>query len=111
MACILGVTYPDRFSGIAVCSGLAYDAVDTHLWTEPWTRTADYALVNGVADPYECGDKAFDEMEKSGVKRKVPVIVFHGVCDTRVHPINGEQVVTQWAQTHYRSMEDKARWM
>lgn len=31
MACILGVTYPDRFSGIAICSGLPYDAVDTHL--------------------------------------------------------------------------------
>lgn len=106
MACILGVTYPDIFSGIAVCSGLAYDAVNTHLWMEPWTRNSEYALKNGVTDPYQCGNKAFNEMEKAfketGIKRKVPVIVFHGVCDTRVHPINGEQVVTQWAQTNFR---------
>jgi poly(hydroxyalkanoate) depolymerase family esterase len=102
MACILGVTYPDRFSGIAICSGLPYDAVDTHLWTETWTRTANNVLINGVADPYECGDKAFVEMERSGVNKKVPVIVFHGISDTRVHPINGEQLIIQWAQTHYR---------
>ena len=109
MACILGVTYPDRFSGIAICSGLPYDAVDTHLWTEAWTRTANYVLVNGVADPYECGDKAFVEMEKTGVNKKVPVIVVHGISDTRVHPINGEQLIIQWAQTTIVSREDKAR--
>jgi poly(hydroxyalkanoate) depolymerase family esterase len=106
MACILGVTYPDIFSGIAVCSGLAYDAVNTNLWMESWTRNSEYALKNGVTDPYDCGNKAFEEMEKAfketGVKRKIPVIVFHGVSDTRVHPINGEQVVTQWAQTNFR---------
>ncbi|WP_428912297.1 extracellular catalytic domain type 1 short-chain-length polyhydroxyalkanoate depolymerase [Niallia sp. Krafla_26] len=102
MACILGVTYPDRFSGIAICSGLPYDAVNTHLWTEPWTRNADYVLINGVIDPYECGDIAFSEMEKSGMSKKMPVIVFHGISDTRVHPINGEQLIIQWAQTHFR---------
>ena len=29
------------------------------------------------------------------------VIVFHGICDTIVHPINGQQVITQWAQTNF----------
>jgi poly(hydroxyalkanoate) depolymerase family esterase len=106
MACILGVTYPDIFSGIAVCSGLPYDAVNTTLWEEPWTRAAEYVMKNGVTDPYECGNKAFNEMMKTfketGIKRKMPVIVFHGICDTRVHPINGEQVIIQWGQTHFR---------
>lgn len=27
---------------------------------------------------------------------------FHGLADPIVHPVNGEQVITQWAQTHYR---------
>lgn len=102
MACILGVTYPDRFNGIAICAGLPYDAVNTHLWTEAWTRNADYVLTNGVTDPYECGDVAFTEMKKSGVAKKMPVIIFHGISDTRVHPINGEQLIIQWAQTHFR---------
>ena len=76
MACILGVTYPDIFSGIAVCAGLPYDAVNTNLWTKPWTRTADYALRNGVIDPFKCGDKAFTEMKRSfketGINKKCP---------------------------------------
>jgi hypothetical protein len=29
------------------------------------------------------------------------VIVFHGTCDTTVNPINGHQVITQWAQTNF----------
>jgi poly(hydroxyalkanoate) depolymerase family esterase len=106
MACILGATYPDIFSGIAVCAGLPYDAVNTNLWTEPWTRTADSVLKNGVIDPFECGDKAFTEMRRSfketGIIKKMPVIVFHGISDTRVHPVNGEQLIIQWAQTHFR---------
>ena len=32
----------------------------------------------------------------------MPVIVFYGISDTRVHPVNGEQLIIQWAQTHFR---------
>ena len=31
----------------------------------------------------------------------MPVIVFHGIHDTIVHPINGQQVIIQWAQTNF----------
>ncbi|WP_338469709.1 PHB depolymerase family esterase [Niallia sp. XMNu-256] len=106
MACILGVTYPDIFSGIAIVAGLPYDAVNSNIWLEPWTRTADYVLKYGVIDPYECGNTAFTEMKKAfketGIPQKMPVIVFHGVSDTRVYPINGEQLIIQWAQTNFR---------
>ena len=34
--------------------------------------------------------------------KKMRVIVFQGICDTIVHPINGQQVITQWAQTNFR---------
>ncbi|MCQ6276913.1 PHB depolymerase family esterase [Bacillus sp. V3B] len=104
MACILGVTYPDIFSGIAVCSGLPYQAASTNLWNDPWNRESEMAMRNGVKDPYECGNKALNEMKKAftetGIKRKIPMIAFHGMNDTTVHPKNGEQVVTQWGQTH-----------
>ena len=35
------------------------------------------------------------------IKKKMRVIVFHGIRDTVVHPINGQQVITQWAQTNF----------
>ena len=53
----------------------------------------------GVPDPYACGNSAFKEMGEN--KKKMRVIVFQGICDTIVHPINGQQVITQWAQTNF----------
>lgn len=96
MASIMGATYPDLFSGIALCSGLEYGAVDDAIMAVP---DAFHAMSNGGQDPYECGVKAFREMGER--RRKMPVIVFHGICDTTVHPINAIQVITQWAQTNY----------
>ena len=32
----------------------------------------------------------------------MPVIVFHGTADTRVHPINADQIITQWSTTNAR---------
>ena len=52
-----------------------------------------------MPDPYACGNSAFQEMGE--YKKKIRVIVFHGICDTTVHPINGQQVITQWAQTNF----------
>lgn len=99
LACILGVTYPDVYNGIAICSGLAYDAANVFLLTDPLAEAAANAMLYGVSDPYACGNSAFHEMGK--YKRKMPVIVFHGTWDTTVHPINGEQVIIQWAQTNF----------
>ncbi|MBO1512600.1 extracellular catalytic domain type 1 short-chain-length polyhydroxyalkanoate depolymerase [Metabacillus bambusae] len=99
MASILGVTYPDVFSGIGICSGLPYDAVDVFIPADPTAQTAREVMIKGTSDPYECGKMAYDEM--GNFKRKMPVIVFHGICDTTVHPINGQQVIIQWAQTNF----------
>ena len=99
MATILGVTYPDLFRGIGVCSGLAYDAVDVFLPTDPAAEAAQSVMFQGTSDAYQCGRNAYEEM--GSLKRKMPVIVFHGICDTIVHPINGEQVMTQWAETNF----------
>jgi poly(hydroxyalkanoate) depolymerase family esterase len=99
MTSILGVTYPDVFSGIAICAGLPYDAVDVYLLADPMAQAAKYVMLQGTLDPYKCGNTAFEEMGEC--KKKMPVIVFHGICDTIVHPINGQQIIIQWAQTHF----------
>ncbi len=99
LACILGVTYPDVFSGIGICSGLAYDAANVFFLTDPLAEDAKKSMEKGVPDPYVCGNRAFEEMGQ--FKKKMPVIVFHGISDTTVHPINGQQVITQWAQTNF----------
>ena len=56
-------------------------------------------MEKGVFDPFSCGESAFHEMGE--YKKKMRVIVFHGIGDTIVHPINGQQVITQWAQTNF----------
>ncbi|WCK55287.1 PHB depolymerase family esterase [Aneurinibacillus sp. Ricciae_BoGa-3] len=99
MACILGVTYPDVFSGLGICSGLAYNAADVFIPVDPTAEAAKYIMLQGVSDPFDCGNSAFDEM--AGFQKRMPVIVFQGVCDTTVHPINGQQVIIQWIQTNF----------
>lgn len=99
LACILGVTYPDVFSGIGICAGLAYDAANVVFLTDPLAEAAKKSMQQGVTDPYVCGNSAYSEMGE--FKKKMPIIVFHGICDTIVHPINGQQVIIQWAQTNF----------
>lgn len=105
MAGILGVTYPDLFSGIAVFAGLPYDAAKTNLWKDPWNREAESAMKNGVKDPYKSGELAFHEIKKAlsitNKMKKLPIILFHGMNDTTVNPVNSKQLITQWAQMHY----------
>ena len=99
LACILGATYPDVFNGIGICSGVVYGAANVYFLTDPMADEAKKRMEKGVPDPYACGKSAFQEMGEN--KKKMRVIVFHGICDTIVHPINGQQVITQWAQTNF----------
>ena len=99
LACILGVTYPDVFNGIGICSGVAYDAANVFILTDPMADEAKKRMEKGVPDPYACGNSAYEEMGE--YQKKMRVIVFHGIHDTVVHPINAQQVITQWAQTNF----------
>lgn len=99
LACILGATYPDVFNSIGIYAGLAYDAANVFYLTDPMAKEAKLRMEKGVVDPYQCGTSAFQEM--GAYKKKMRVIVFHGTSDTTVNPINGHQVVTQWAQTNF----------
>lgn len=96
MAVILGATYPELFSGIAVAAGGEFKAATS-------VSGGLAVMKHGGPDPVHQGQAAFEAM-KSGVasklKRCMPVIVFHGTADTRVNPVNAEQIIVQWSKTN-----------
>lgn len=96
MSVIMGATYPDMFATIGVGSGLEYKAATSEL--AAWT-----AMMQGGPDPVQQGNAAYDAM--GSYTRVVPVIVFHGTSDYIVYPVNGHQVISQWAQTNDRASD------
>jgi poly(hydroxyalkanoate) depolymerase family esterase len=96
MAVVMGATYPDLFSGIGVMAGLAFKAATT-------VETGLAAMKQGGPDPRQQGLLAFQEIRsnpRSKSIRRLPVIVFHGDADPYLNPINGDQVIEQWATTN-----------
>lgn len=94
MAVVMGVTYSDVFSAIAVSSGLAFKA-----GTDVQGGLA--AMKQGGPDPKPLGLLAFKAMETSRkAARRFPVIVFHGDADPYLNPVNADQVITQWVTTN-----------
>ncbi|MGH3764348.1 MAG: extracellular catalytic domain type 1 short-chain-length polyhydroxyalkanoate depolymerase [Pseudonocardiaceae bacterium] len=91
MAVVLGATYPDLFSGVAVHSGLEYKAATNG-------SDATQILVKGGPDPVGQGEQAFRAMGNQA--RLMPVIVIHGSEDRRNIAYNGELVVRQWLETN-----------
>ncbi|WP_254871033.1 PHB depolymerase family esterase [Bacillus sp. Marseille-Q1617] len=91
MSVIMGATYPDIFSGIGVGAGLEYKAATN--MTGAFT-----AMSSGGPNPAQQGNLAYQAM---GSRAKVmPVMVFHGTSDYTVYPVNGDQVISQWAVTN-----------
>jgi len=96
MAVIAGATYPDLFAGIAVCAGGEFKAATS-------VSGGLAVMKNGGPDPAVQGQAAFDAMQPGlarKMKRRMPVIVFHGTADDRVNPVNAEQIVAQWRTTN-----------
>ena len=89
MATIMGATYPDLFASIGVSAGLEYRAAED-------LPSGLAAQQFGGPDPDEQGRLAV--AASGGRARPLPAIVFHGDSDATVSPVNGEQVVAQWAQ-------------
>lgn len=88
MAAIMGACYPDYFAAIGIHSGLEYKAARG-------LSGARTALLRGGPDPVLQGK--FAHLAADSAARVLPVIVFHGTRDYRVYPINGEQVIRQFA--------------
>ena len=90
MSVVLGATYPDRFSAIAVSAGLEYAAAAS-------LAGASTAQLDGGPDPAVQAKLA--AMAMAGGARPVRVLVFHGTSDAVVAPVNGDQVAAQWRET------------
>jgi poly(hydroxyalkanoate) depolymerase family esterase len=97
MTVIMGATYPDVFAAIGVSAGLEYKAGHD-------LPSALLAQEQGGPDPVAQGNVAYTAM--GSYKRVVPVMVFHGTLDVTVAPINGNQVLSQWAQTNDLASDD-----
>jgi poly(hydroxyalkanoate) depolymerase family esterase len=84
-AAVMGATYPDLYAAIGVHSGLACGAASD-------MPSAFAAMRQGESPlPSRYGDIAAGP----GPGPSVPTIVFHGDCDTTVHPRNGDHVIAQ----------------
>ena len=86
MAAVMGETYPDLFAAVGVHSGLAVgSATDV---------VSAFAAMRGPgAFPQPAAEVA---VPRPG--EPVRTIVFHGACDTTVHPSNGDRVVVAAAR-------------
>ncbi len=108
MVSILGAAYPELFAGLAVCAGIEYKAATT-------VAGALAAQQSGGPDPNQQGAQAYQAIVAAAVTparesrraaaahprfRPVRVIVFHGMLDALVRPVNGDQTIAQWEQTN-----------
>lgn len=91
MSVVMGATYPDVFAAIGVCAGVEYKGSES-------LDTVYSVMDNGGPDPNTQGNLAYNAM--GSYARVVPTIVFHGTSDSTIAVINGNQVISQWAQTN-----------
>jgi poly(hydroxyalkanoate) depolymerase family esterase len=86
-AAVMGDAYPDLYAAIGVHSGLACGAARD--------------MPSALAAMQQGSDGARHRvagLSRSGTRRVVPAIVFHGDGDTTVNPRNADSVVAQSAQ-------------
>lgn len=85
MAAIMGEAYPDLYAAVGIHSGVLAGAARD-------VASAFAVMRNGMT---AAGVRSRKHMRSPA--RFIPAIVFHGDCDTTVHPRNGDQVFAQCA--------------
>jgi len=102
MAVVMGTAYPELFAGLAVIAGTEYKAGST-------VQDGLAAMKQGGPDPNRQGLLAFQAIQKSaaGSVTRLPLIVFQGTKDPYLNPVNADQLIAQWAQTHDYLDDDK----
>lgn len=100
MAVLLGETYPDRFAGVGVHSGLpcgsAHD-IPSALAAMKGGRSGLHAGNGGNGAGGTAGAAG---ATRRGASQAVPTIVFHGDRDHTVQHANGERIVQQARAAH-----------
>ena len=85
----VGATYPDLYAAVGVHSGLPYAAAHD--------LTSAFGVMRRGAD-VSCRRRHADaDGSPQYIPSGVPMIVFHGDHDRKVHPRNAEQLISQWA--------------
>lgn len=79
MAAIMAATYPDLYAAVGVHSGIAYGAAQD-------LPSAFKVMQQGATGPVR------------SLREAIPIIVFHGDCDTTVSPLNADRMLEQWLQ-------------
>jgi poly(3-hydroxybutyrate) depolymerase len=79
MAVIMAATYPDLYAAVGVHSGLAYRAA--------------HDVRSGFAATRQGAGQSARQL-----RTVIPLIAFHGDCDTTVSPVNTDHLIDQWLQ-------------
>ncbi|HEY3622815.1 MAG TPA: PHB depolymerase family esterase [Roseiarcus sp.] len=79
MAEILGAAYPDVFDAVGIHSGLPYKSAGD--------VPSAFAAMKGTA--------AFDPAPPAASDRRSRKIIFHGLADGTVNPVNGERILDE----------------
>jgi len=99
MTVIMGVTYPDVFSGIGVAAGLEFKAAVTMMG-------AFTAMIQGGPAPATQASLAWNAM-RNYFKNPLKVLVVQGTSDFTVYPVNSQQVRDSWILTNNYGLTDK----
>lgn len=92
MTCVMLAAYPEIFAGGAIVAGLPYGCATT-------VQEAFDVMFQGRARPArDWGDLVRAASPHQGPWPKISV--WHGSADPTVKPVNGEEIVKQWADVH-----------
>ena len=92
MTSVMLATYPEVFAGGAIIAGLPYGCAGN-------VQEAFESMFNGRTRPaQEWGDLVRAASTHTGPWPRVSV--WHGTADSTVTPINGKEIVKQWADVH-----------
>lgn len=106
MAAILGDAYPDVFAAVGVHSGLPTGSASDVSSAFMAMRSGDGAAAATTGLSHLPGLRHVQPAARTGHERPVrqggalPTIVFHGDCDSTVHPANAERVIEACTPPH-----------
>lgn len=89
LAIVLAATYPDVFAAAGVCAGMPYQAATN--------AAAGIAAMQRGSRARGLGRAVAEAMGEH--RRVVPLIMFQGLADKVVRPVNADLLIRQWLET------------